>query len=196
MPKMDSPAVAPTPTKLEEAIRYADIPDFWGYRAGTDGSIWSSWGQERRKGCNHFITVRNSTWKRLRPGVAGDGSLCVRLKFKGGKMKTVYVQRLVLLSFVGPCPEGMEACHFPDRDQKNCRLDNLRWDTRSANQMDKVAHGTTNRGERSAFSKLTEEIVREIRQSREKIQSLADRYGVNNSVISRVRNYKAWQHVS
>lgn len=50
------------------------------------------------------------------------------------------VHRLVLLAFVGPAPEGMEGCHN-DGDATNNRLDNLRWDTRSANNYDRVKHG-------------------------------------------------------
>ena len=50
-----------------------------------------------------------------------------------------YVHRLVLEAFVGPAPDGMEACHN-DGDPTNNRLDNLRWDTRSANNTDAVRH--------------------------------------------------------
>jgi hypothetical protein len=48
--------------------------------------------------------------------------------------------RLVLEAFVGPCPDGMEGCHN-DGDKLNNSLGNLRWDTRSANMYDRVAHG-------------------------------------------------------
>lgn len=61
--------------------------------------------------------------------------------FSGGQGKWLMSHRLVLLAFAGPCPEGMEACHN-DGDQTNNAPSNLRWDTRSANQMDCVAHGT------------------------------------------------------
>lgn len=50
--------------------------------------------------------------------------------------------RSVLETFVGPCPEGMECCHFPERDRSNNRLDNLRWDTHHENVLDAVRHGT------------------------------------------------------
>ena len=52
----------------------------------------------------------------------------------------VSVHRLVLLAFVGPCPPGMEACHGNGIPTDN-RLENLRWDTQSANMLDRVAHG-------------------------------------------------------
>lgn len=50
------------------------------------------------------------------------------------------IHRLVLEAFVGPCPPGLECCHN-DGDRTNNRLENLRWDTRSANQLDAVVHG-------------------------------------------------------
>jgi hypothetical protein len=54
--------------------------------------------------------------------------------------KSVYVHHLVLETFVGPRPDGLEACHN-DGNHGNNRLDNLRWDTRSSNFHDQVKHG-------------------------------------------------------
>lgn len=51
------------------------------------------------------------------------------------------IHRLVLEAFVGPCPPGMEGCHRNDTATDNS-LTNLRWDTRSANQIDSVRNGT------------------------------------------------------
>ncbi|WP_341258240.1 NUMOD4 motif-containing HNH endonuclease [Gordonia malaquae] len=50
------------------------------------------------------------------------------------------VHRLVLESFVGPRPDGMEACHN-DSDGTNNHLQNLRWDTRKENAADRVRAG-------------------------------------------------------
>ncbi|KRD36826.1 hypothetical protein ASE27_10240 [Oerskovia sp. Root918] len=63
-------------------------------------------------------------------------SLCV-----DGKGITLLVHRMVLEAFVGPAPEGMEACHS-DGDPANNALSNLRWDSRSENTLDRVRHGT------------------------------------------------------
>ena len=68
------------------------------------------------------------------------GHVVLTLRRDGG-VHLRRVHRLVLESFVGPCPSGMEACHN-DGDPANNRLDNLRWDTRSENQNDSVQHGT------------------------------------------------------
>lgn len=59
------------------------------------------------------------------------------------KQRYLYVHRLVLELFVGPCPLGMEACH-EDGDRSNNHVDNLRWDTSSANNYDIIRHGRHN----------------------------------------------------
>lgn len=53
----------------------------------------------------------------------------------GSRYPHSYVHRLVLEAFVGPCPPGMEACHWNGIPGDN-RLHNLRWDTPSANNAD------------------------------------------------------------
>jgi hypothetical protein len=70
------------------------------------------------------------------------GYLQVSLQ-RDGRPTAHAVHRLVLLAFVGPCPEGMECCHN-NGDKSNNMLGNLRWDTQSANTLDLVRHGTHN----------------------------------------------------
>lgn len=50
------------------------------------------------------------------------------------------VHVLVLTAFVGVRPRRMEGCHN-DGDPTNNHLANLRWDTASSNQRDRVVHG-------------------------------------------------------
>ena len=50
------------------------------------------------------------------------------------------VHQLVLLAFVGPCPEGLEVLHR-DGDTHNNRLSNLKYGTRKENQADVRRHG-------------------------------------------------------
>lgn len=75
----------------------------------------------------------------LRPAVSGNGYAVVTLHSGPGR-RVVYVHRLVLEMFVGRCPDGMEACHGSGGRLDN-RLDNLRWDTKSANSHDSVRDG-------------------------------------------------------
>lgn len=57
-----------------------------------------------------------------------------------GKHRQRFVHRLVLEAFIGPCPEGMESCHWND-DPSDNRLSNLRWGTHSDNMNDRVRNG-------------------------------------------------------
>ena len=57
-----------------------------------------------------------------------------------GRREHRYVHDLVLLTFVGPKPPGMEVCHGFYGPFCN-ELENLRYDTRSANARDRHAFG-------------------------------------------------------
>lgn len=59
---------------------------------------------------------------------------------RNGKRTLFQTHRLVMLTFVGPCPDGMEVCHNNGNALDN-RLENLRYDTRRANVCDQVEHG-------------------------------------------------------
>src|SRR5690606_38480338 len=48
---------------------------------------------------------------------------------------------LVAEAFIGPRPEGAECLHG-DGDHTNNMVSNLRWGTKSENQLDSVRHGT------------------------------------------------------
>lgn len=72
------------------------------------------------------------------------GHLQVTLS-RDGHAKCPYVHVLVLEAFVSPRPDGLECCHYNGIANDN-RVENLRWDTRSANRYDSVRHGTHPRG--------------------------------------------------
>ena len=69
----------------------------------------------------------------MRLGRELSGYLHVTLKRKG-LSRQCRVHRLVLEAFVGPCPEGTEACHGNGVKHDN-RIVNLKWDTHRENQM-------------------------------------------------------------
>ena len=129
----------------------------------------------------------------LRPVATPSGHITVDLSI-GGKKRPWPIHRLVMMGFVGPCPEGMECCHN-DSNPTNNALSNLRWDTRSGNERDKVANGTTNRGSRHGMSKLTEDTVRSIRSSRLTSLELAAWHGVSRSTVENIRSGRSWRHV-
>lgn len=76
----------------------------------------------------------------LRQVPLDSGHLRVTLASAEHVKRTVSVHTLVLTAFVGPRPDGMECCHGDD-DPANNHVGNLRWDTKSANQLDCVRHG-------------------------------------------------------
>lgn len=64
--------------------------------------------------------------------------------YKEGKSETVSIHILVARAFLADqYKPGLEVCHW-NGDETDCRVENLRWDTRSANTLDKVRHGTHN----------------------------------------------------
>jgi hypothetical protein len=117
------------------AERWIPIPGHPDYEVSDQGRVRSLDRIVYRKNGNYLLTGR--ILKPSKSGQLGKDYLAVSLG--RGHYKTVH--RLVLESFVGPCPGGLEACHS-NGDRHDNRLNNLRWDTRSANNLDKNAHGT------------------------------------------------------
>ena len=75
----------------------------------------------------------------LTPEKKSSGHLIVCL-WKNHERTKRYVHRIVLETFVGEAPAGMQACHWNDDPEDN-RLENLRWGTPSDNMLDKVRNG-------------------------------------------------------
>jgi len=114
--------------------------------------------------------------------------------WRNNKIRIIYPHKAVLEAFVGPRPPRMEACHN-NGDPFDNRLENLRWDTTRNNQLDRIKHGTSNRGERCAAAKLTEAQVRAIRADTRLQEEIAAEYGVRQNTISRIKSGKRWGHV-
>ncbi len=174
-------------SESHSTVEYRDVVGFPGYRVGNDGSVWSCW--KKVYGGWAIGTV----WKRRRLNANDSGHMYVHL-FPRRQYRLVH--RLVLEAFVGPCPEGMQACHFPDRDPANNHLENLRWDTCTANHNDQIIHGTDSRGERNPAAKLRLWQAKAIREeyasgtiSQDK---LARKYGVAQAHISRIVLGRVW----
>lgn len=129
--------------------------------------------------------------------VMDSGHLSIRLSRNMGG-KGFLIHRLVLLAFVGPCPDGMEACHYPDQNPANNRLENLRWDTRAGNEKDKIENGTDNRGARHGMSKLTEDRVLEIRRlCKEGVprREISAKFGISKDYVGEIDRRVAWKHL-
>jgi len=166
---------------LEE--RWLPVPDFEGWYDVSD------FGRVRR------VRAYKSTFvgKILKQRVSNSGYMQAFL-CKNGKVKAMYAHRLVITSFVGPCPEGMEANHT-DGNKTNNGLDNLEYVTHSENIQHAFNTGLRSlRGEKNNMSKLTEEDVRKIRKrlGKETQRVIAMDFNVSQQTISRIATGKLW----
>jgi hypothetical protein len=170
-------------------VVFRDVPGWSGYRVGSDGSLWS-----RRPGRSR----RPVFWRRIGTGHKATGHYQASLVRSGGHRRCAGVHALVLEAFVGPCPPGMEACHFPNSNPVDNRPINLRWDTPKANARDREIHGHTRRGSRNGFAKLNEDQVARIKE-RLAIgvvkRHLAREFGVSPSLINFIESGAYWRHV-
>lgn len=173
--------VAPTKYREVEPKTRGGRPELHRtYRVGDDGSTWSR------------SIAKGGDWNKLKPRTKKSGHAYVNLG-KGTENERS-VHRMVLEAFVGPCPEGMEACHG-DGNASNNSLSNLRWDTHKSNMDDRNRHGTSNRGQRHGMAKLSADdviaVVGRLR-SGETQKSIADAFGVSQPTISDIETGRRW----
>ena len=161
-----------------------EIPGYPLVFAGDDGHIYSA--------------IRGGL-RRLAERDNGRGYMRAQV---GGRPRAVH--RLVMVTFHGPRPEGMEVNH-KDGDKLNNRQDNLEYTTRSKNMKHAFANGLAfaRRGSSNFRAKLTEAEVHRLRQMRAdlgklppgEINACAARCGVTRSaVLSAVAGRRAWVH--
>jgi hypothetical protein len=114
----------------------------------------------------------------------------------GSEKRQVQMQTLVLECFRGLRPDGLEARHL-NGDGVDNRLNNLVWGTRRTNALDRIKHGTWNRGERVPQSKLTEREVRAIRHLGGRIADrvLAAAFNVARPTITNIVNGDTWAYL-
>lgn len=70
----------------------------------------------------------------------------------------------------------------------------LRWATASENQMDRVAHGTSNRGAQHGMAKLSEDQARQIKRlaAAQPHQEIADGFGVSRKTVRDIATGRRW----
>lgn len=179
------------------SVHYAAIPGFPGYRAGSDGTIWSCWKRVTR-GTQRGGTfgVASNEWKQLKAYLLVSDRRQYTLVVNG-KHITRKGAQLVCLAFHGAAPEGTECCH-KDGDCTNDKPSNLSWASHSENEKDKKRHGTNAKGERTSHAKLTTSNVTEILRraaNGDRPVDIAREFPVSDSAIRAVIKRRNWAHV-
>jgi hypothetical protein len=139
--------------------------------------------------------VKNSYGKLLKPLPDGWGYHQVCLYYDGSPIR-IAIHRLVADAFISN-PSCLPEVNHKDTNKINNHYINLEWCDHLYNKKHAVDSGCIPHGEQLPFSKLTDEKVREIRKLSTKLthRSIARRFGMSRSVISKVISRDLWKHV-
>jgi hypothetical protein len=173
--------------------RWKDIPSYPGYQASDLGRVRSL---DKRVGCRSG-GIRLRKGKVLVPVIHHSG-YAVYSVYAAGKMKSVPGHLLVMQAFIGKAPDGFVVCHY-DGNRQNNLLINIRYDTKSANEQDKLMHGTYQHADRNPRAKLTAHEVMAMRLRRaagESVTNLAREYGFRAGHISKICTGALWKTTS
>jgi hypothetical protein len=113
------------------------------------------------------------------------------------RRRSFLAHRIVCLVAHGePGSTSSLACHSCGNGHLGCvNQKHIYWGSPRTNQLDRVEHGTSNRGERHGASKLTSNDVLAIRSlsaNGKKNREIAAYFGVAHQTISKIMSGKAW----
>jgi len=130
----------------------------------------------------------------LHPFKERSGHYYIQLH-ENGTTKGCFVHRLVLLAFVGECPQGEECCHI-DGNPANNHVDNLRWGTRKSNIRDMlIAHMSGGKccNARLSFSQIIE--IKKMALQKEKYAVIARKLSISAATVWNVATGRSWSHI-
>lgn len=152
-------------------------------------------------------TERGSVFAWLMEHITYTGEDCLPWPFSRNDMgygqyrdpetgKLVRAARFMCEAVNGPPPtQDHQAAHSCGKGNDGCtNPKHLRWATLSENQMDRVEHGTSNRGERQWNSKLKPDDVQLVRKMAKTMSkaSIAAQLGVNRITIHDIVTGRTW----
>jgi len=170
---------------------FHQIPGFPRYAIDENGIVISICPRNGQKKAKTWSDAR-----RVKPWTDKLGYHRVQL-FHDGNQRTVKVHRLVLLTFVGPCPAGMQCRHL-DGNPGNNHVSNLTWGSSSENHRDKILHGTSGLGDKNGNAKLKAADVLEIRMraaNGENTSAIASGFPVTQTNVRLIILRKTWKHI-
>ena len=130
-----------------------------------------------------IFSYKNHVRHILKPYVdkrTGYGTIVLPTKLNKRKQVRKYIHRLVLETFVGPCPKGTQCRHL-NNDKLDNRLSNLIWGTQKQNQLDRWTHHT---------NKLSIDDVKEIhrRIPKDTLANIGKDFNVTEAYIWRIKH--------
>lgn len=181
--------------KVAQAEKWGAVLGYEGtYEVSTFGRVRSVDRVVYRRQPDGYLGPSRYKGKMLVARLNAGGYPRVNLVDNGQRRRTRCVHTLVLETFVGPRPDGLMARHISG-DSTNPKLSNLCWGTHLENQADRVLHKTDPVGCRNPAAKLSAEKVREIRVSKGLQREIAERYGVAQSHVSRIKRNTTWKNI-
>lgn len=135
--------------------------------------------------------------RKIKSQKSRNGYKVVKLQVSG-ETKSLRVNRLMLMAWVGPPPTDKHQARHLDDDKSNNVLSNLQWGTRAENYQDSVRNGTAAHGERHGRSKMTADSVRALRADREAGMSspqLSKKYGIHKQTVMQIVRRETWKEV-
>lgn len=162
--------------------RIAWIPEYEGLYAACEAGYILSFIGRRAKRLKSILQKQSNG----REGFYYKVCLC-----RNKVQRNYKVAELILITFVGPRPEGMIVCHYDD-DPKNNKPSNLRWDTHRENNLDALRN---NKSQNQTLS------VKEVIEVKKRLQGVETRkkiafdYGVHASTIGHIDTGYTWNHV-
>lgn len=133
----------------------------------------------------------------LRPGLNRRGYLQYRLTFDGRVKKSFLEHRLVAITFIGQCPQGLQINHRNGIKTDN-RVENLEWVTPRENCLHAIKNGLFPINERSGMAKLKNTDIREIRNLNKKgisTRQISKKYNVSYENIRGILKGKTWSNI-
>ncbi len=118
-----------------------------------------------------------------------DGYFDLQL-FKDGKGKFIRVHRIVAMTFIGPCPDGLVVNH-KDGNKQNNNVENLEYVTVTENER----HSRRVLGKTNKFKELEVIEIRKMAKNGSKYKEIMQAYPISHAQVSRIVNRKQWSHI-
>ncbi len=174
---------------------WKDIPTMVGYyQVSTFGNMRSVDRKVNAKGKKSLVLRKGRT---IRYTISKDGYCFYGFSIKN-HITNKRIHRLSLETFEGACPPKMEGCH-KDGNSLNNHISNLKWDTKSNNELDKRNHGTSYCGERCHYSKLKASeviLIRKLVDHGIKQVLVGKMFKISQPVVSKIKLRENWRHLN